>query len=523
MSKRLWGRRQPEGQWDAIVVGSGAGGMACAAMLARTGLKVLVLEQHYIPGGFTHTFKRKGFEWDVGVHTIGEIGEEHLPGRVLSFLADDSLQWDSTGPVCEHFKFPSFNMDIPREREEQYETLREAFPHEHQGIALFEKYVDKAIQALPKYYVARSMPPSLSGLDRVIAGGAWKWFGQSTVKVLNSIIQDPRLLEVLTARWVYYGAPPSQSAFGVHAIVTNHFYNGGYYPRGGAASLARALLTRVANEGGWTRTRASVKHILIKKKRAIGVQLCDGEEILAPRVIVATPTHSFLRMLPQPMPSWAQSLQKLTGSPAHVCLYLGLSAKAGTLGLSGGNTWLCDSSDATWHVHPDKPLPKPGVLYCSFPTLKTQQQAPDSKHTAEIITFVPWEAFARWKETSLGKRGESYNTFKQKLTDALLKRLFQAFEGLEDCVEYVELSTPLTTNHYMGTIRGDIYGLAPTPERYHHPYLRPRTPLKGLFLAGSDQASPGVMGAVMGGVMGALAANVKPVFSLLRPLLRDKA
>lgn len=519
MKERLWGRSQPDGTWDAIVVGSGVGGMACAAMLARTGLRVLILEQHTIPGGFTHTFKRKRFEWDVGVHTVGEIGDAHLPGRLMSYLTDGTLQWDSTGPVCEHFHFPGLSLNIPRERSEQYEILRRAFPHEREGIDAFERHVDEVIRSLPRYYTARSMPASLSGLDRFIAGRAWKWFGRRTGDVLRPLISDPRLFEMLTARWVYYGAPPSRSSFGVHAIVTNHFYEGGFYPRGGSSSLARSFLAGVNDAGGWTRTRASVETILCRGRRAVGVRLESGEELLAPRVIVATPVHTFLRLLPKPLPRWSQGLQALPGSPAHVCLYLGLSEKASSIGLTGGNTWLCDTPDAVWHVEPDQALPDPGVLYCSFPTLKTKAKHPSSKHTAEIITFVPWEAFAQWKASSYGRRDASYLAFKQRLTDALLKRVYQAFEGLEDCVEYVELSTPLTTNHYMATLQGDIYGLAPTPERYHHPYLRPRTPIKGLYLAGSDMASPGVMGAMMGGVMGALASHTRPVFSSIRSFL----
>ena len=70
--ERFWSKKRPEESYDAIVIGSGMGGMTTAALLSKMGKKVLVLEQHYVPGGFTHTFRRKGYEWDVGVHAVGD-------------------------------------------------------------------------------------------------------------------------------------------------------------------------------------------------------------------------------------------------------------------------------------------------------------------------------------------------------------------------------------------------------------------------------------------------------------------
>ena len=72
--------------WDVIVIGSGMGGMTCAAALAKHGRRVLVLEQHYLPGGFSHMFARKGFEWDVGVHAIGEMRPGDVPFKMLDWL-----------------------------------------------------------------------------------------------------------------------------------------------------------------------------------------------------------------------------------------------------------------------------------------------------------------------------------------------------------------------------------------------------------------------------------------------------
>src|SRR5262245_34962110 len=89
----------PEQKWDYIVIGSGMGGMTSAALLSKLGKKVLILEQQYVPGGFTHTFRRHRWEWDVGVHAVGEVTQHTLLGRLLSKLTDDNLQWATLGKI----------------------------------------------------------------------------------------------------------------------------------------------------------------------------------------------------------------------------------------------------------------------------------------------------------------------------------------------------------------------------------------------------------------------------------------
>ena len=98
---RPWSKRVPadRGPFDTIVIGSGIGGMTTAALLARAGQRVLVLEQHYVPGGFTHAFRRKGFVWDVGVHLVGEMGPQAMPGRLMHTLTEGRLRWENVGPV----------------------------------------------------------------------------------------------------------------------------------------------------------------------------------------------------------------------------------------------------------------------------------------------------------------------------------------------------------------------------------------------------------------------------------------
>jgi len=148
-------------------------------------------------------------------------------------------------------------------------------------------------------------------------------------------------------------------------------------------------------------------------------------------------------------------------------------------------------------------------MYCSFPSLKDplHDPGPDQLHTGEVVTFVPWSAFQKWKDTRWHKRGEDYTDYKEKLTKVMLDQYLAHMPELRPMVDYVELSTPLSTDHFVRPMNGSIYGIEPTPERFANDNLRPHTPIKGLYLAGSEVASVGVIGAMMGGILAVAAAE----------------
>ena len=147
------------------------------------------------------------------------------------------------------------------------------------------------------------------------------------------------------------------------------------------------------------------------------------------------------------------------------------------------------------------------MLYVSFPSLKDPALAndPNAKHTAEVVTFVRYDDFAKWKAERWRRRGEDYESFKRAIEKTLLEQLLARLPKLRPMVAFVELSTPLSTEHFVRPARGSIYGLEPTPRRFANRWLRPRSPIPGLFFAGADMTSVGVIGAMMGGVLGAAA------------------
>lgn len=523
-SDKPYGLTAPEGPWDYLVIGSGMGGMTTAAMLAKLGKRVLILEQHYIPGGYTHTFQRKGWTWDVGVHAVGEVGERSATGRLLKYLTDGKLAWVSLGETYDEFHYPDgVRVDFADNRKQFVANLKAAFPEDAAGIDRYMQRIDEAAKAMRAFYTARALPAWLGSLIRpFLPKAVTRILNTRTADVLAEVTANPKLRTALAGQWGYYGVTPSRSCFGVHALVTKHYFYGGYYPVGGSGRIADSLLRTVAAADGWTRVKADVERILIEGGRAAGVQLRSGETIRARRVISAAGALNTIRHLLPTARShepWARSLDQLTPSPAYLCLNIGFKGDIRHAGASSANKWFYE----TWDVEAALWDPSDGdseapVLYTSFPSLKDPEHDPghEQRHTGEVVTFVPYELFARWRDARWMHRGPDYEALKADITARLLKQLYRHMPDLEPLVAYAELSTPLSAEHFVKATKGAIYGLEPTPERFRNPWLRPQSPVRDLYLAGSDMASGGVMGAFVGGVLAAAAAEPLPAISLLR-------
>jgi all-trans-retinol 13,14-reductase len=528
-AKRVWDKKGKPGPYDVIVIGSGMGGMTSAAMLAKLGKRVLVLEQHYVPGGFTHTFRRKHYEWDVGVHAVGEVTEQSMTGRLLHHLTDGELKWASLGPVYDEFHYPDgFRIDFPDSPQQFRENLCEACPGESQAIDKYLELVRDVARNMKGYYLAKIFPKSMAPIaNQLLARKAQRCFEMSTEKVVNELTENERLRSIFCAQWGYYGSPPSRSSFAIQALVVKHFSWGAYYPEGGSGSIAKCLLKTVADAGGWTQIRADVDEILIQKGRAIGVRLQTGEEITAQKIVSAVGIQSTIQRL---MPSeysqqpWADSIQTLPKSAAHVCLYLGFKGDIRKAGCTAANKWFYntwDNEQEPWSIDQPDNLGDAAILYCSFPSLKDPlfDAGPEQRHTGEVVTFVPWESFAPWLDTRWQKRGGDYADFKKKLEAKLLEQFLQHVPGLRGMVEYAEISTPLSTDNFVRPMHGAIYGIEPTPDRFRNHWLRARPPVKNLYFSGSELASVGVIGAMMGGVLGACAASPMRAYSLMKKMM----
>lgn len=511
--------------YDTIVIGSGLGGLTAAALLARSGQRVLVLERHYTAGGFTHSYRRRGYEWDVGVHYVGGVHKRDSPlRRLFDTVTDGQLQWAQMQSPHDRIIVGAEHYDFAAGAGPFREELLRSFPTAGAQIDEYLRRIRAASGDIPLLFLPRNLPRALQPLAIAASRPGSRAFSRTTASVLGEFITDARLAGVLTGQWGDYGLPPGQSSFGMHAAVAQHYLGGASFPVGGAWRIADTIAPVIERAGGAVVVDAEVEQILLHRDRAIGVRMVNGDELLADRVISAAGVHAtFGRLLPReaaqrlPITGKAAALQPAV---AHLGLYVGLRGTTEELGLQQTNLWVYrdydhDASLAGYLAGPNTDFP---VTYISFPSAKDPdwQRRYPGKSTIDVITLAPFDWFRRWEGTRWRKRGAAYEEFKSDLEQALLAELYRQVPQIRGRVAYHELSTPLSTAEFTGYTRGQVYGLEHTPQRFEQTWLQARTPIRGLYLTGQDILFCGVVSALMSGaitasvVMGPSAVRVLP-------------
>jgi len=324
--------------FDAIVIGSGMGGLCTAALLSREGRKVLVLEHHYTAGGFTHTFERKGYEWDVGIHYIGAVHKEKgMLRRIFDDITDNNLKWAKTSDVYDRFIFNDEIYEFVAGKERFEEQMIDYFPEEKTAIQTYLKMISEVGKSTNNFFAQRTLPPWLGWLAYpFMARKFLRYSDRTTLEVLRGITRNPKLIGVLTGNYGDYGMPPGQSSFAMHALLAGHYLDGANYPVGGASSIARTIEPIIQKTGGKILVRADVKEILVRDNEAVGVRMENGDEITAPLVISnAGAWNTFSKLLPAPVAtqiSTRDKLEQLNPSVSHICLFAGIKESAESLG-----------------------------------------------------------------------------------------------------------------------------------------------------------------------------------------------
>jgi len=224
--------------YDLIIIGSGMGALTVASILGQLqGKRVLLLEQHYIAGGFTHTFKReKGYKWDVGIHYVGDLEDGHKFRRLFDFVTQGGVRWQKMPYIFDKFVFPDFTFKAPSDFVAFQNQLLEQFPHEEKALKNYFLDVDRADAWYRKHILYKHIPSLLKPLVKPSKADT-NLSTSSTKEYLDAHFSDQKLKGLLTSQWGNYGAVPGQSSFANHAMVVRHFYKGGYYPIGSSKTI----------------------------------------------------------------------------------------------------------------------------------------------------------------------------------------------------------------------------------------------------------------------------------------------
>ncbi|XP_045626187.1 all-trans-retinol 13,14-reductase [Procambarus clarkii] len=541
---------------DAIVIGSGVGGLSVAALMAKSGKKVLVLEQHDQAGGCCHTYIDKGYEFDVGIHYVGEMATQTVCKTYLDQITNGQLEWapmrDDYDDVVfaekdqEPRKYPVFS---GRGRWKQY--LKKTFPADEKNIDKFFKMMDEVHPEIFKSAFVKFIPLWAVWLLRVTGllkcfTSFYEWENKTCKEIVWGLTKDQELRDILCYGFGDFGTPPSMTGFPMQTYLYKHFEEGSSYPVGGASEIPFHIIPVIEAAGGKVLVRAEVTQIIIDGKgRACGVKVRKGKELVnvtAPLIISDAGVHNtFERLLPLEVASSSRFwplVQTAKHGPGSLYVFVGMNCDADELDiLKRKNAWVFTGSDIDkvtvdyWNLSREEALDAEiPHLFVSFPSTKDpdwKQKFP-CKTTMALVILMPYRWMEEWENKRVMKRGDEYESIKKTFAHKALEKACELFPSIRDHIDYVNIGTPLSNRYYFGAQRGEVCGLDHTTERFSlqsNAILRPQTDVPGLYLTGQDICCGGLAGAMWGGLLCAssiLLRNVKSDLERLHQIIQDE-
>lgn len=516
---------------DFILIGSGISNLVLGGLLSRLGWRILILEQHDIAGGSTHTFKDKGFVFDTGLHYVGRIP---LFLRILEFVTGktNQIEWHQMGcdPVVSDTTFDVFRAGDQEYRirageQDLIDTLIERFPHERDGIMRYFRFVKKYVKK-DMYFVLKALKPVWLAnlLDPIVNREFYRYAQRSAYDVVSDYVEDPKLRDVICALSIDGGPRSEIQSFFIHSGIVAHFFDGGYYPIGGPGVIAQKIIPTIERAGGKVMVKARVDRILIENGRATGVDVQYGYsnnkscQIRSRYGVVsgAGLYNTYKKMLPTPYDSGMDEvLNRVTHNLTYNLLYVGLDRSAADLGIGSNNFWAWDikNEGLSFNEYVKRfeadPWNEEPVMFIASNSAKDPEWEKERPGKCALIVGA-WSTTNQYEglDTSgvARKRDEAYDNAKERVEDRLLDYLYEIYPETQNHVVYTSLSTPETFKYYLNAAFGEVYGMDADINRWKPcPKLRPETEIPGLYLTGQDITSLGFGGALMSGF---LTANV---------------
>jgi len=477
--------------WDAVIIGSGLGGLSCAAGFARQGFKPLVIEQHTIPGGYATTFRRPGgFIFDASLHSTG-VGERNGVANLIEGFPEITDIEFVPHKVLYRAIFPDYDIRVPHKDIDAYiKLLIEKFPEEKAGIESLFQTMRGLVSDLNKYQTAGGQV-NMANFPKEFPYLV-KCFNSTWGTILGSHIKDAKLKGVVSALWGYFGLPPSKLASFYYILpVIGYLQGGGYYPIGRSQKISDSLRRFIEERGGKVQLGTHVESILVKDHAAYGVKAADGAEYLG-RVVVSnanaydtvhkmTDEAEYLKTYLARMDTFSVSLSSFQ-------VFLGLKKDLiGEVGIKDSEIFSYTDYDAEEEYRQalNAEVEKGGFGLTLYDNLY-KGYSPEGKNTLNIMMLQGYEPWKKYEGDYFAGKKEAYRAEKERLADILIKKIEDTLlPGLRKAIEVREVATPLTNVRYTSNYRGAIYGWDQTVDNSEPRRLPHKTPIKNLYLAGA--------------------------------------
>ncbi len=517
-------------KFDIIIVGGGLGGLTAGAKLAKEGKKVLLIEQHHIPGGCATTFKRKDYTMEVGLHEMDGLDENDQKTKIFNDLkVFDNVEFLRV-PEFYHFKNEKINITIPDNTIKAIEVLIKKFPKEKKGIEQFFKVIhkiQKEVNHLPekKWQQILLLPffPALFPYLSICSSKFTKftsllnplfwllhpnlifWKYQNLGDFLDAIIDDDDLKLVLNANLQYYHDDPYSMSLIYFSVAQASFYNGGHFIKGGSQKLSNYLAKIITKNNGEILLSKKVTDIIIENDtKAVGVKYQNTfskdskkETINADIIIANTAIPNVIDLLSSEKTKKILKTKtlKLEKTCSLLSIYIGFKKEVKELGNKNYSTFVFDKSvksqkDMIANHHGN--FDKRNFVFVDYSQVDSGL-TPKGKSFGVICTV---DYLSDWENLSK----EEYKQKKEKVAQIFFKRLEKEIPGIFNEIDYYEVGTSKTIKRYTLNPEGAVYGFAQTPEQAGMFRMQNKSSVKNLYFA-SAWAMPG------GGFTGAILSG----------------
>jgi phytoene dehydrogenase-like protein len=490
-----------EQNYDVIVVGAGLSGLATASLLAQKGKRVLVLERHSLAGGYATNFEREGFTFDASLHSFNGMCEGADSYELLKACGVANQVDFLPHPFLYRFVDDDVDMTVGERDIAQFERqLGEMFPSERDGLSRMFKEARATHKQIGKVFTS-NWPVPLRVLSMPFVFGKVLRYEHDTVeRFFSRFIGDPRLKDLLSVQWSYYGLPPDRLNFPYFCYpFIDYLHHGGYSIKGGSQVLSDALVDVIERHGGRVLLTTPVKKVLVANGRVVGVEAKRLGSVFAPKVVSNISPIAMVSLVGEQHfgGKYLNQLKSMRTAISGLQVYLGLDCPLSELGVRddeyiifvGRKNSLSDQYEALQANDLEHGRTAFSInLFSSVdPSL-----APLGMSTLGLFTLCGgqyWHDLPR----------DQYEIRKAEVTATLIERAEAMLPGLSSHIKVCETGTPRTMTRYTSNPAGSFYGFEQSVDqagllkRFGQKY-----PIKGLYQVGAwTFPGAGYIGALM--------------------------
>lgn len=460
--------------FDALIIGSGLGGLSMGIILSLSHLRVAVIEKNALPGGLMRSYQRGGLECPVGIHYFGSFGEGESLRRMCDYLGVTERmmveRMGKDGPI-DRYLFDDFSFDLPEGLDAFAESLERLCPEERQPIASILKNLHILADVQNSFAFLSPSPPALD-MDLFAP----------LEQYLAAMQCSPRLRSVLgvASRWM--GMSAAECPVLYHHLALVSYLLSSWRLQGSGLGLAEAFISRFEDLGGVLICGDPAATILASGYGIVGVKLASGKVLDTSRIVAAIHPKAILPMLPEGAvsPRYARRIRGLDDTEGLFVVNVAVDAAAHAA-----------LPHNIYRLHADRSgMLEDGMFYQLRP-------GGGGKNLLMIITKSLFSEWGPWEDTTTGRRGAAYGSEKARRTDRLLRGADEIFGPLNGA-KVLDAYTPLTVRDWVGSPQGSPYGIMRSSRQLHAATILHHVNLKGLFFAGQNALSPGVLGTLLG-------------------------